>query len=529
MSFPPSSSFLRLSNRHLYPLSEVKRARIPSETREEGGVSLKYSSLGSPLSLFPSSPVVPGESTGIGMESYRSEPWTFNKILHLRGPSASSAGCAYSTPDEDADSIHKIKLSQNFSGKSILALDNGFCKYKHEKQQESLFLKEKDAMESLLANLFASISAVKAFYAQLQLAQSPYNPDMIQSSDLAIVAEFKRVSELKQAYYNNHLVIPHLACDPNRVVAAQIKEKHNLIKTYRITIDKLKADLKLKDSERFSLQAELLEVEKKNRALDLKLHPGRSISALVDLHPSGLNPTHFLAILRCTYKSIRTFVKLMENEMESVGWDLNAAATTIQPDVFRWKKPDHRIFAYESYVGNKMFSNFHRKNFNLVALEDRLQWSSQEFFQEFSQLRYVEQIKKLSQHSAIASFFRSKYLELVHPKMEESFFGNLDHRRAMLSSGRGFPNSAFYSHFVKMARRVWLLHSLFFSFKQESDRHIFQVQRGNRFSEVYMESVVDNNDGHRPTSVGFTVVPGFKVCSTLIQCKVFLSPADPCS
>ncbi|XP_074591329.1 protein GRAVITROPIC IN THE LIGHT 1-like [Curcuma longa] len=462
------------------------------------------------------------------MESYRPEPWTFSKILHLRRPSASSAGCACSTPDEDAYSIHKIKLSQNFSGKSILAQANGFCKDKHEKQHESLFLKEKDSMESLLANLFASISVVKAFYAQLQLSESPYNPDMIQSSDLAIVAEFKRVSELKQAYCKNRLVIPHLACDPNIAVAAQIKEKHNLIKTYRITIDKLKADLKLKDSERFSLQAELLEVEKNNRALDLKLHPGRSISALDDLHPSGLNPTHFLTILRCAFKSIRTFVKLMENEMESVGWDLNAAAITIQPDVFGWRKPGHRIFAYESYVCSKMFSNFHTKNFNLDASEDRLQWSSHEFFQEFNQLRYVEQIKTLSQHSAIASFFKAKYLELVHPKMEESFFGNLDHR-AVLSSGQGFPNSVFFSHFVEMARRVWLLHCLFFSFKQDSDRHIFQVQRGNRFSEVYMESVVDDNDGRRPTMVGFTVVPGFKVCSMLIQCKVFLSPADPCS
>lgn len=205
-------------------------------------------------------------------------------------------------------------------------------------------------MESLLANLFASISVVKSFYAQLKLAQSPYNPDMIQSYDLAIVTEFKRVSELKQAYYKNHLVIPHLACDHNRAIAAQIEEKRNLIKIYRITIDKLKADLKLKDSERFSLQAELLEEEKNNQDLDLKLHPGCSISALDDLHPSGLNPTHFLAILRCAFRSIRTFVKLMENEMESAGWDLNAAATTIQPDVFRWKKPDHRIFAYESRV-----------------------------------------------------------------------------------------------------------------------------------------------------------------------------------
>lgn len=84
------------------------------------------------------------------------------------------------------------------------------------------------------------------------------------------------------------MVIPHLACDHKRAIAAQIEEKRNLIKVYRITIDKLNADLK--DSERFSLQAELLEEEKNNQALDLKLHPDCLILDLDDLHPLKLNP-----------------------------------------------------------------------------------------------------------------------------------------------------------------------------------------------------------------------------------------------
>lgn len=470
------------------------------------------------------------------MESYRMEPpsklgtlaCTFNKILHRRRPAASSAASSCSIPDEDAHSIHKSKLSQNFSDSSTILLEDldGFYKDKHQKQQESFFLKEKEAIGSFLANLFARISAIKASYVQLQLAQSPYDPDMIQSSDLAIVTELKQVSELKQAYFKNQLVIPHPDCDPNGAFAAQIEEQQNLIKTYQITINKLKADLKIKDSESLTLQDELLEAEKKNRVLDSKLHRGQSLSVLDDLHPSGLNSTHFLTFLRCTFKSIQSFVKLMEKEMESAGWDLNAAATAIQPEVIKWMKPKHRTSVFESYVCSKMFSNFHHKSFNFDALEDRLMWSPPEFFQEFTQLRYVEQTKKLSQHSAISSFVRAKYLELVHQKMEELFFGSLNHR-AVLSSGQGFPNSTFFNKFVEMARRVWLLHCLFFSFKQDSDRSIFQVRRGSRFSEVYMESVVDEDKAsNRPATVGFTVAPGFKMCSTLIQCKVFLSPAD---
>ncbi|WOK93845.1 hypothetical protein Cni_G02546 [Canna indica] len=456
---------------------------------------------------------------------------TFNKILRLRLSVASAANGAGVATDEDDYSIRKLKLSHNFSDYSTILSEAGddIYKVKHEKHEEQkLSLEEIEVLKSLLANLFASISAVKAAYAQLQMAQSPYNPDSIQSSDLTIVSELMRVSQLKQAYLKSHS-IPIPACDSHLAVVAQIEEQRNLIKTYKITTNKLEADLKLKDSEIFSLRAELLESEKNNQALEVKLHPGRSLPALDDLHPSGLNPTHFLSVLRFAFKSIRSFVKLMEKEMESAGWDLDASAGAIQPDVLHFNKPDHRTFAFQSYVCQKMFSDFHYKNYNLTALEERVAWGWREFFDEFVQLRYVEQIQKLSQHQTIRNFFKEKYLALVHPKMEASFFGSLDHRRAILSSDRGFPNSSFFSGFIEMARRVWLLHCLFFLFQLESDdRSIFQARRASRFSEVYMESVVDDDDipttRLRPATVGFTVIPGFRVGSTLIQCKVYLSP-----
>ncbi|URD86311.1 hypothetical protein MUK42_24219 [Musa troglodytarum] len=119
--------------------------------------------------------------------------------------------------------------------------------------------------------------------------------------------------------------------------------------------------------------------------------------------------------------------------MKSAAWDVNAAVGAIQPDVLCSNKPAHRTFAFQSYLCQKMFSNFQHKSYNLAALEDRV-----------------------------------KYLALVHPKMELCFFGNLDHR-AMVISDQGFPSSAFFDAFTKMARRMWLLHCLFFSFERESD------------------------------------------------------------
>ncbi|RRT68411.1 hypothetical protein B296_00030665 [Ensete ventricosum] len=157
-------------------------------------------------------------------------------------------------------------------------------------------------------------------------------------------------------------------------------------------------------------------------------------------------------------------------------------------------------------------------------------WGCCRYFDEFTKLRYAEQIQKLSQHSAIMKYFRVKYLAPVHPKMELCFSGNLD-LRAMVSSDQGFPSSAFFAVFTGMARRMWLLHCLFFLFERESDQLIFQVQQESRFSEVYMESVAEDNNNDLGTTrlilalVGFTVVPGFIMRQMLIQCKVYLSSA----
>ncbi|RZS07452.1 hypothetical protein BHM03_00038294 [Ensete ventricosum] len=451
----------------------------------------------------------------------------FHKIRRLRRSATSSATGADVALGEDGYSIHKLKLSQSFSDYSSVLSEGGtdFCKVEYEKQlQQKLSSRDKETMESLLANLFASISAIKAAYAQLQMAQSPYDPDSIQSSDLAIVAELKRVSELKHSYFWNQSFLPYPAPLPQPALAAQIEEQRNLIKTYKITTNKLEADLKLKDSDILSLEAELIESQRSNQSLESKLHPGLSLCALDDLQLSSLSAANFLAFLRFTFKAVTSFVKLMVTEMESAGWDVDAAAAAIQPDVLLLrKKPAVRTVAFQSYVCQKMFSGFHHQHYDLAALGDRSTWGRRQFFDEFTELNRLGSNRKLSQqHPGIAKFLRAKYQALVHPKMESSFFGSL-------GRGAAVQDSAFFAGFAEMARRVWLLHCLFFSFE---DRSVFQVRRGSRFSEVYMESVVEEEEEEevaaarfRPATVGFTVAPGFRVGGTLIPCEVCLASA----
>ena len=54
--------------------------------------------------------------------------------------------------------------------------------------------------EAVLAKLFAGVSSVKSAYAELQLAQTPYDAAGIQSADETVVAELKSLSELKRCY-----------------------------------------------------------------------------------------------------------------------------------------------------------------------------------------------------------------------------------------------------------------------------------------------------------------------------------------
>ncbi|CAN6828388.1 unnamed protein product [Brassica oleracea] len=89
--------------------------------------------------------------------------------------------------------------------------------------------------------------------------------------------------------------------------------------------------------------------------------------------------------------------------------------------------------------------------------------------------------------------------------MGEAFFGHT-HLRNQVSAGV-FPETSLCSGFLEMAKRVWRLHCLALSFEHEAE--IFRVQKGCRFSEVYMKSV----HGGSGVSVG----------NSLVQCEVYLS------
>jgi hypothetical protein len=182
-----------------------------------------------------------------------------------------------------------------------------------------------------------------------------------------------------------------------------------------------------------------------------------------------------------------------------------------------------------------MFDSFNIPNFNLPteSIPPDIN-KTQFFFGKFNELKSVKAKKFLAYKpkSSFAKFCRIKYLRLVHPKMEASFFGDMKQRINMVNVGEFPDDNKLFTSFGEMAKRVWLLHCLAFSF--EPQVVIFQIGKGCRFSDVYMESVVNANDDDDEVAaaalavesepqVCFTVVPGFKIGKTVLQCQVYLS------
>ncbi|KAJ8545403.1 hypothetical protein K7X08_017986 [Anisodus acutangulus] len=429
--------------------------------------------------------------------------------------------------------IHRKNSSKPFS-------NNGFCLLmpqeklrccesqhfdKEEIEECKEHIKNKAVMEAFVAKLFATISSVKAAYAELQLAQFPYNSEAIQVADQAVVDELKALSELKYSYIKNQIDSspPHVT-----LMLAEIQEQQSVMKTYEITMKKMQGEIESKGYNVSTLQKELQETIQNNKSLERKLNASGSFSILDNVKFSDVNPKDFIMVLHYAMRSIRNFVKFLIREMVSANWDIDAATNSIQNGV-TFHKSNHRAFAFESFVCREIFSGFNVPTFN-VQNDDSLfsgEISRRNFFYEqFKKLKSLSVTHFLKHNpSLFGKFLKAKYLHLVHPKMEFSFSGKLNQRK-LLNSGE-FPETEFFKVFSEMGRRVWLLHCLAFSFDQQVS--VFQVRKHCRFSEVYMESVTDEifSVSGGEFKVAFTVVPGFNVGKTVVQSQVYLSPVTP--
>ncbi|XWS35671.1 hypothetical protein CRYUN_Cryun20dG0016600 [Craigia yunnanensis] len=397
----------------------------------------------------------------------------------------------------------------------------------HPQPMEETMNQNPEAVETLISKIFTNISCLKSAYIQLQTAHTPYDPEKIQAADKLVISELKTLSELKHFYRENN---PKPVCvsPQDSRLAAEIQEQQSLLKTYEVMVKKFQSEIQNKDSEIRQLQQQIEEANQKRVKLEknIKLR-GLSVK---ESEGSGeengffavdLTPELFTSAVESAFKAIHDFSKPLINMMKAAGWDLDAAADSIEPNVV-YAKRAHKKYAFESHICQRMFSGFQQENFSIKL--DNLSVTKESFFHQYLALREMDPLDMLGQNpdSIFGQFCRSKYLVVVHPKMEASFFGNLDQRNYVM--GGGHPRTPFYQAFLKLAKSIWLLHRLAYSF--DPNVKIFQVKRGNEFSEVYMESIVKNlimDETDQKPKVGLMVMPGFWIGGSVIQSRVYLS------
>lgn len=434
---------------------------------------------------------------------------TFAKVLHIRMLSGVSA--------VDGEEKGKRRTVVKNNGAADSESDSFDCS--DEDQQE------RGAMEAFLAKVFANITALKAGYAQLQYAQCPFDVDGIQVADRSIVSELKSLSELKRCFVKKQfdLILPETA-----MLSAELVEQKSVVKLYEISLKKLNSQVRLKESEIIFLKEKLEEAKSNNKVLERRMNQS---GLLENLQLSAINTNHLARVLRHTVKTVRNFVELLIDEMKSCGWDIGEAASAIEPDVVYFKE-EHKCFALEAFVWRVMLEGFHFPNFALPneSLPSDKKQQKKLYLRRFGETKSLKSKQLLGgngqkQDSTFAKFCRVKYLQLIHPKMESSLFGNLS-QRSVVSSGK-IPDTAFFATFADMGRWVWLLHCLAFCFEPQAS--IFQVNNGCRFTDVYMKAVTEEVfflSTQPDLRVAFTVVPGFYIGKTVIQSQVYLSQSQ---
>ncbi|KAK4379406.1 hypothetical protein RND71_001268 [Anisodus tanguticus] len=397
----------------------------------------------------------------------------------------------------------------------------------HPQPMEEAANQNPEAVEAMVSRIFTNISSLKSAYIQLQSAHTPYDPDKIQAADKLVISELKNLSELKH-FYREHNPKPVCVSPQDSRLAVEIQEQQSLLKTYEVMVKKFQSEIQNKDSEILQLQQQIQEVSQKRVKLEknLKLRGLLAKESENAVDENGhfsmdLTPEFFRSAVESAYRAIHDFSKPLINMMKAAGWDLDAAANSVQPDIV-YAKRAHKKYAFESHICQRMFSGFQNEFFSVK--HDNLAVTTDSFYHQYLALREMDPLDVLGQSpdSLFGNFCRSKYLAVVHAKMEASFFGNLDQRNYVMAGGH--PRTAFYQAFLKLAKSIWLLHRLAYSF--DPPITVFQVKKGSPFSEVYMESVLQNfsvEENEEKPKVGLMVMPGFYIRGSVIQSQVYLT------
>ncbi|XP_059626536.1 protein GRAVITROPIC IN THE LIGHT 1 [Cornus florida] len=393
-------------------------------------------------------------------------------------------------------------------------------------------------METLMGEVFEAVSAMKRAYVSLQGAHCPWDPDKMTVADVAVVAELRRLAVLRERFRRSFgRERGGGGGGGGRRVGSTAATLREVVLPYEAALEDLKKEVKAKEVEVDNLKEKLKTATDLNGSNGRKGRSHQSKRKVSSSQPQVPAPDLFEATVSQVKEASKSFTALLLSLMRSAHWDIGAAVRSIEAAIANTTTvtidssaagTNHAKYALESYVNRKIFQGFDHETFymdgSLSSLIDPDQYR-RNCFTQYRDMKAMDPIELLGilPTCDFGKFCSKKYLSIVHPKMEESLFGDLEQRRQVLAGNH--PRSQFYGEFLGLAKAVWLLHLLAFSLDPPPSH--FEASKGAEFHPQYMESVVRFSGGRLTVGqmVGFPVSPGFKLANgSVIKARVYLVP-----
>lgn len=394
-------------------------------------------------------------------------------------------------------------------------------------------------MEILMNEVFDVVSAMKKAYVNLQDAHCPWDPERMRVADVAVVAELRRLGVLRERFRRSLIVHGSGGSGRGRRRNGVVGMLKEVVAPYEAAMEELKKEVKARDVEVENLKEKLKNSMALAKGNSYGGKKGRSqskrkVSCSFGQVAASPVPELFEATMSQVKEASKAFTSLLLSLMRSAHWDIAAAVRSIESAIAESDNAyldtvastHHAKFALESYISRKIFHGFDHETFymdgSLSSLLNPEQFR-RDCFTQYRDMKAMDPAELLGilPTCHFGKFCSKKYLSIVHPKMEESLFGDSEQRRQILAGNH--PRSQFYAEFLGLAKAVWLLHLLAFSLDPAPSQ--FEASRGAEFHAQYMDSVVKFSCGRVSASliVGFPVSPGFKLGNgSVIKARVFL-------
>ncbi|KAK6122113.1 hypothetical protein DH2020_044143 [Rehmannia glutinosa] len=389
-------------------------------------------------------------------------------------------------------------------------------------------------LEMMMTQVFDAVSTMKRAYVSLQEAHCPWDPDKMRVADVAVVAELRRLGLLRERFRRS------VGGGRLGLGTATLRE---VVAPYEAAVDELKREVKAREVEVDNLREKLKTATSFDRITGKsKGKSKRRVSCTTQVAAAPAIEL-FEGTMCLVKEASKAFTSLLLSLMRAAHWDITAAVRSIEAassTTATMTNPtttttfmdsivgaNHAKYALESYVNRKIFQGFDHETFYMDGSLSSILHPDQhrkDCFTQYRDMKAMDPIELLSilPTCSFGNFCFKKYLSIVHPKMEESLFGDLEQRRQVLDGHH--PRSQFYGEFLGLAKAVWLLHLLAFSLDPPPSH--FEASRGAEFHSQYMESVVrtsSGNNGGMSMVVGFPVSPGFKLGNgSIIKARVYL-------